>query len=106
MREIYCNDLKVGMLVVPDSDVFMLGDRWVVENIDGNHITLQIYHCGVCLFKNSGWHHFKIDKTDWKNVFWTKDETMDSWIYYHTSDEKRRLNRDAVIKQMEGYNKI
>jgi hypothetical protein len=38
MREITYDNLKIGMLIVPNADCFMLGVRWLVEEkqVDGS----------------------------------------------------------------------
>ena len=53
MRKVNWDEIKVGDLLAPDPDVFMMGDRWIVEKIDDEFAEMQIYHCGVRLPKNN-----------------------------------------------------
>lgn len=101
MRQIELTDVKVGDLLVPDPDVFMLGDRWVVEAVTDTYIEFQIYHCGVSLLRNNGWYHGKVSKQSPDVKLWTRDETLEQWINYYTSDEKRRLHYEATLKQVQ-----
>jgi hypothetical protein len=104
MRNVSLDEIKVGDLLVPNADVFMLGDRWVVEAVTDTHIEIQIYHCGVSLFRDNGWYHMKISKDNKEWEFLTRDETLEGWINYYTSDEKRNTYYEATLKYMTERN--
>ena len=100
MMKVNWDEIKVGDLLAPDPDVFMMGDRWIVEKIDDEFAEMQIYHCGVRLPKNN-WYSCKISRKESGFNFWTREETLESWINYYTSDEKRREYYEASLKQVQ-----
>lgn len=105
MRQVDFCEIKVGDLLAPDPDCFMLGDRWIVESVDDTDVEIQIYHCGVCLPRNN-WYHSKISKDNRAGFrFWTREETLESWISYYTSDEKRITFYNGALAQLKemGY---
>jgi hypothetical protein len=68
------SELEVGRMIVPDPDCWMLGSRWVIENVDDDSITVQSYQCG----KKYPWNPVKMLKSTLLK-WWMRDEWFDEW---------------------------
>jgi hypothetical protein len=69
------NELKIGRMIVQDPDQWMLGDRWVIEDMDENSITCQLYCCG----HKYPWSPVKILKSDLWHYWMRPSETFEEW---------------------------
>ena len=67
-------ELEVGRMIVMDPDQWMLGDRWVIEFMDDDSITCQLYCCGRKYHGNP----VKMKKSNLLK-WWMQDEWFDDW---------------------------
>lgn len=78
MKEITYKDLEIGMLIVPDTDLFMLGGRYLVEEKrnDGSFYCKR-YNCGI---RNPYIMYDWIVDEKTNDILYIKEgETLDSW---------------------------
>lgn len=71
-------DIKVGMLLVPDLDGFLLGNRWLVkEQREDGSFYCEHYHCGIRdPYPQNDW----LIKPDYGYEYWYKvGETLEEW---------------------------
>jgi hypothetical protein len=68
------SELEVGRMIVPDPDLWMLGDRWVIEDMNDDFIIVQLYCCG----KKHPWKPCKMEKSSLLK-WWMKDEWFENW---------------------------
>jgi hypothetical protein len=77
---VFFKDIKIGMMLVPDLDGFMLGNRWLVTGERDGGFYAEHFSCGKRNpYVSSDW----IIKDDPRG-YWTKvGETLSNWICQH-----------------------